>query len=66
MHLVHIWYNDRFRSQVSISNILPWPIGLKGQKLGHKGQILEKQCVHFRGHSFNAIFMKLCQNVYLS
>ena len=41
-------------------------------KLGHIGsktrsldQILEK-LVHFRGHSLNAVFMKLCQNVYLT
>ena len=39
-----------------------------GLKLGHigsetrsPGQILEKPFVHFRGHSSNAIFMKLCQ-----
>ena len=31
--LVHIWYNDKYRYKVSMSNILPWPIG---QKQGHK------------------------------
>ena len=36
MGFVHIWYNDRYRSKVSISNILPWPIGHKGKKLGRK------------------------------
>ena len=36
MDLVHIWYNDRYRSKVFISNILSWSIGHKGQKLGHK------------------------------
>ena len=36
MDLVHIWYNDRHRSKVYIGNILPWPIGHKGKKLGHK------------------------------
>ena len=30
------------------------------------GQFLEKECVHSRGHSFNPVFMKLCQNVYLN
>ena len=29
------------------------------------GQFLEKQYVHSRRHSFDSIFMKLCQNVYL-
>ena len=27
------------------------------------GQILEKPCVHSRGHRFGHKFMKLCQNV---
>ena len=36
MDLVHIWYNDRYRSKVSISNTLPWPTCHKGKKLGHK------------------------------
>ena len=42
-----------------------------GLQLGHAwskirslGQILEKPCVHFRGHSFDSKFMKLCQTVY--
>ena len=49
MYLVYIWHNDRYKSKVYISNILPWPIG-------QKGEILEKPCVHFRRHSLNAIF----------
>ena len=65
MDLVHIWYNDRYRSKVSISNILPSPLGHKGQKLGHKVKSY-KNHEHFRGHSLNALFIKLCQNVYLS
>ena len=39
-------------------------------KLGHIGskakslaQIIEKPCVHSRGHSFESKFVKLCQNV---
>ena len=36
MDLVHIGYNDRYGSKVSISNILLWCIGHKGQNLGHK------------------------------
>ena len=66
MDLVHIWNNDRYGSKVHISNILSWPIGHKGKKIKSQGQILEKPCVHFGGHSFNAIVMKLCQNVYLN
>ena len=46
MDLVRIWYNDRYRSEVYISNILPWPIGLKGKKLGHKVKSWKKTCVH--------------------
>ena len=34
MDLVHIWYNDRYRSKDYINNILPWPTGHNGQKLG--------------------------------
>ena len=29
------------------------------------GQILEKTCIHSRGHSIDPNFMKLCQKVYL-
>ena len=36
MVLVFIWYNDRYRSKVSINSILPWPLGHKGKKLGYK------------------------------
>ena len=31
MDSVHIWHNDRYRSKVYISNIVPWPIDHKGQ-----------------------------------
>ena len=42
-------------------------LGHIGSKTRSPGQILEKKtCVHSRGHNLNAIFMKLCQNVYLS
>ena len=41
-----------------------------GSKLGHVGlktrslgPIVEKSCVHSRGHRFDHKFMKLCQNV---
>ena len=37
-------------------------IGLKTRSLG---QFLQKPCVHSRGQSFDPIFMKLCQNVYI-
>ena len=41
-------------------------LGLKTRSLGQKlGQIIEKPCVHSRGHSFHPIFMKFGQNVYL-
>ena len=29
-------------------------------------EFLEKLCVNSRGHSFDPVFMKLCQNVYLN
>ena len=34
-----------------------------GSKTRSLGQILKKNCVHFKGHSFDPKFMKLCQNV---
>ena len=37
-------------------------IGLSSRSLD---QILEKSCVHSKGHSFDPIFMKLCQNINL-
>ena len=46
MDLVHIWYNDRHWSKVSINNILPWPIGHKGQKLGRKVKSKKKKHVY--------------------
>ena len=59
MDLVHIWYNVKYRSKVSISNILLWPIVQKGQKLGHKVKSEKKTMCTLQRHSFNAIFMKL-------
>ena len=45
-------------------------ISRSGLKLGYVrsktrslGQILEKPCVHSRGHSFDSKVMKFCQNV---
>ena len=38
-------------------------LGQVGSKIRLLGQILEKPCVHSRGHSFDSKFMKLCQNV---
>ena len=37
-------------------------LGHVGSKTRSPGQILEKPCVHSRGHSFDHKFMKLCQN----
>ena len=38
-------------------------LGHVGSKPRSLGQILEKPCVHSRGHSFDSKFMKLCQMV---
>ena len=38
-------------------------LGHVGSKTRSLGQILEKPCVHSRGHSFDLKVMKLCQNV---
>ena len=38
-------------------------LGHVGSKTRSLGQILEKPCVHSRGHSFDPKFMKVCQNV---
>ena len=37
-------------------------LGHVGSKPRSLGQILEKPCVHSRGHSFDSKFMKLYQN----
>ena len=37
-------------------------LGHVGSKTRSLGQILEKPCVHSRGHSFDPKFMKLDQN----
>ena len=50
MGLVYIWYNNRYRSEVSISNILLWPIGHKGKKKARsQGQILENHMYTSKG-----------------
>ena len=38
-------------------------LGHVGSKTRSLGQILEKPCVHCRGHSFDHKFLKICQNV---
>ena len=37
-------------------------LGYVGSKTRSLGQILEKTCIHSRGHSFDSKFMKLYQN----
>ena len=37
-------------------------MGHVGSKTRSLGQFLEKSCVLFRRHSFDPVFMKLCQN----
>ena len=39
-------------------------LGHVGSKTRSLGQVLEKPCVHSRGHRFDHKFMKLFQNVY--
>ena len=41
-------------------------MGHVGLKTRSFDQFLEKPCAHCRGHSFDPICMKLCQNVYLN
>ena len=38
-------------------------LGHDGSKTRSLGQVLEKPCVHSRGHNFDHKFMKVCQNV---
>ena len=38
-------------------------MGHVGSKTRSLGQIIEKPCVHSRGHSFDHKLMKICQNV---
>ena len=45
---------------ISRSNL---KLGHVGSKTRSLGQILEKPCVHSRGHSFDSKFTKLYQNV---
>ena len=41
-------------------------MGHVGSKTRSTGQILEKPCVHSRGHIFSPIIRKLGQNVFLN
>jgi hypothetical protein len=48
--------------------MLPWTLlnmGVVGSKSRSLGQILEKSCLHSKGHIFGSIFLKLGQNVCL-
>ena len=40
-------------------------MGHLGSKTRSLGQFLKRKCVHSRRHSFDPIFMKLCQNFHL-
>ena len=40
-------------------------MGVVGSKSRSLGQILEKSCLHSRGHIFDPIFFKLGQNDYM-
>ena len=46
----------------SHTNLKMGHVGSKTRSLGH---ILEKPCLHSRGHMFSLIIMKLCQNICL-
>ena len=49
--------------------IKSWPeykMGHVGSKTRSLGQFLEKPCVLSRRHSFDPVFMKLCQNDFLT
>ena len=46
-----------------IISMLSSKLGQAGSKVRVQGQILEKPCVHSRGHNFNPKFVKLCQKV---
>ena len=41
-------------------------MGHVGSKTRSLGQFLEKPCVLYRRHSFDPVFMKLCQNDFLT
>ena len=38
-------------------------VGHVGSKTRSLGQIMKKPCAHYRGHSFDPKFIKVCQNV---
>ena len=46
-----------------MKSLTSWKIGRVGSKIRSLGQILEKPCVHSRGHIFSPIIMKLGENV---
>ena len=47
-------------------NLMSMKIGHVGSKTRSLGQILEKPCVHSRGHIFSLIIMKPGQNISLN
>ena len=50
-------FHDEFLNKFKMGHV--------GSKTGSPGQILEKPCVHSRGHIFSLIIMKLAQNNFL-
>ena len=52
-------HGQNIASMKSQTNLKLSHVGSKARSLG---QILEKPCVHSRGHSFSSILMKLGQN----
>ena len=49
------------RMIILIKSRSPLKMGHVGSKTRLLSQIIEKPCVHSRGHSFDPTFMKLCQ-----
>ena len=49
-----------------IKSRLQFKMGHVGSKTRSLGQLLEKPCVLSRRHSFDPVFMKLCQNDFLT
>ena len=48
---------------ISVKSMSYLKLGHIGFKTRSPGQIIEKSCVHTRGHSIDQKFMKFCQNV---
>ena len=48
-----------------IKNKPEYKKGHVGSKIRSLGKIFVKPWIHSRGHSYDPIFLKLCQNVYL-